>query len=95
MPRPFKSSMRALGGSQSGAGSELGAPEIEKLFNCTVHSRLPNDYFSLHRAVTLGQPVDGHSELGKAITSLAGKLANVNSDAKGKSSEPQAAFARV
>jgi len=35
---------------------ELGAPEIEKLFNCSVHSRIPNDYFSLHRAVTLGQP---------------------------------------
>src|SRR5271154_2717819 len=53
---------------------ELGAPEIEKLFNCSVHSRIPNDYFSLHRAVTLGQPVDGHSELGKAIESLANRL---------------------
>src|SRR6202158_3069964 len=53
---------------------ELGAPEIEKLFNCTVHSRIPNDYFSLHRSVTLGQAVDGHCELGKAIESLADRL---------------------
>ena len=40
--------------------------DIEKLFNCPVNSRIPNDYFSLHRAVTLGQPVDGHCELGKS-----------------------------
>src|SRR5689334_16246986 len=63
---------------------ELGAPEIEKLFNCTVHSRIPNDYFSLHRAVTLGQPVDGHSELGKAITTLATKLSNTDTGVKGR-----------
>ena len=42
--------------------------------SCTVHSRVPNDYFSLHRAVTLGQPVDGHCELGKAIENLADRL---------------------
>jgi pilus assembly protein CpaE len=53
---------------------EIGGSDIEKLFNCSVNSRIPNDYFSLHRAVTLGQPVDGHSELGKAIESLAGRL---------------------
>lgn len=58
---------------------ELGAPEIEKLFNCTVHSRIPNDYFSLHRAVTLGQPVDGHSELGRSIAGVAQRLSNGNS----------------
>jgi pilus assembly protein CpaE len=53
---------------------EIGGADIEKLFNCSVNSRIPNDYFSLHRAVTLGQPVDGHCELGKAIESLAGRL---------------------
>jgi len=74
-------------------GDELGAPEIEKLFNCTVHSRIPNDYFSLHRAVTLGQPVDGHCEIGKAIASLAAKLSNADSTIKSK--EPHAALARV
>ena len=53
---------------------EIGGADFEKLFNCPVHSRVPNDYFSLHRAVTLGQPVDGHCELGKAIQSLAERL---------------------
>jgi pilus assembly protein CpaE len=53
---------------------EINGADIEKLFNCTVHSRVPNDYFSLHRAVTLGQPVDGHCELGKAIENLADRL---------------------
>jgi pilus assembly protein CpaE len=53
---------------------EIAGSDIEKLFNCPVHSRIPNDYFSLHRAVTLGQPVDGHCELGKAIEGLADRL---------------------
>jgi pilus assembly protein CpaE len=53
---------------------EIAISDIEKLFNCAVHSRFPNDYFSLHRAVTLGQPVDAHSELGKSIEALTGKL---------------------
>ena len=62
---------------------EIGGSDIEKLFNCSVNSRIPNDYFSLHRAVTLGQPVDGHCELGKAIEGLAGQLSgNANPDRK-------------
>ncbi|HLK21523.1 MAG TPA: hypothetical protein VKT81_21390, partial [Bryobacteraceae bacterium] len=61
---------------------DIGGSDIEKLFNCSVNSRIPNDYFSLHRAVTLGQPVDGHGELGKAIEGLAGRLAGVSSPDK-------------
>lgn len=57
---------------------EIAGSDIEKLFNCSVHSRIPNDYFSLHRAVTLGQPVDGHCELGKAIEGLAERLAGTS-----------------
>jgi pilus assembly protein CpaE len=53
---------------------EIAGSDIERLFNCSIDARIPNDYFSLHRAVTLGQPVDGHSELGKAVESLAGRL---------------------
>lgn len=74
---------------------ELGAPEIEKLFNCTVHSRVPNDYFSLHRSVTLGQAVDGHSELGKAIAGIAAKLSSSGSETKGKNVELKPALARA
>jgi len=53
---------------------EITGADIERLFNCTVSPRIPNDHFALHRAVTLGQPVDGHSDLGKAIQNLAGQL---------------------
>jgi pilus assembly protein CpaE len=74
---------------------ELGAQEIEKLFNCTVHSRIPNDYFSLHRAVTLGQSVDSHSELGKAILAVASKLSHVDAEPKSKNSDLKPALARV
>src|SRR5579863_9462161 len=53
---------------------EIAGSDIERLFNCSIDARIPNDYFSLHRAVTLGQPVDGHSELGKAVENLANRL---------------------
>jgi len=75
---------------------DIGGSDIEKLFNCSVNSRIPNDYFSLHRAVTLGQPVDGHCELGKAIESLAGRLSgNAAPDRKKNASEPRAVLSAV
>jgi pilus assembly protein CpaE len=55
---------------------EIAGSDMERLFNCAIDARIPNDYFSLHRAVTLGQPVDAHCELGKAMESLAGRLSN-------------------
>jgi pilus assembly protein CpaE len=71
---------------------EIGGSDIEKLFNCSVNSRIPNDYFSLHRAVTLGQPVDGHCELGKAIEGLAGRLSGITVQDKKRTglSDPRA-----
>ena len=56
---------------------EIAGSDIERLFNCAVDARIPNDYFSLHRAVTLGQPVEGHCELGKAIENLARRLSGI------------------
>jgi len=53
---------------------DIGAANLEKLFNCPVHASLPNDYFSLHRVVTLGQPLGPEGELGKAIEKLASGL---------------------
>lgn len=53
---------------------EMSNADMEKLFGCPVHARLPNDYFTLHRAVTLGQPLGGDCELGRAIESLARSL---------------------
>jgi pilus assembly protein CpaE len=54
--------------------ADIGASTIEKLFNCPVYSSLPNDYFSLHRVVTLGQPLGPDGDLGKAIENVASRL---------------------
>jgi pilus assembly protein CpaE len=61
---------------------------MEKLFGCKVHARLPNDYFSLHRVVTLGQPLGADGELGRAIESVATRL--YRSMAPGKKMETTA-----
>jgi pilus assembly protein CpaE len=53
---------------------DLGISNMEKLFNCPVYASLPNDYFSLHRVVTLGQPLGTEGELGKAIENMAMRL---------------------
>jgi pilus assembly protein CpaE len=53
---------------------DITGSDFERLFSCGVSARFPNDHFSLHRAVTLGQPVEGHSDLGKAIQNLAAQL---------------------
>lgn len=53
---------------------DIGLTGMEKLFGCPVHSRLPNDYFALHRVVTLGQPLGADCELGRAIESVAQRL---------------------
>jgi pilus assembly protein CpaE len=53
---------------------ELNISDLGKLFDCAVDASLPNDYLSLHRAVTQGEAVDPDSDLGKAIEGLAVKL---------------------
>ena len=53
---------------------DIGTGDMEKLFGCPVHAKLPNDYFSLHRVVTLGQPLGGDGDLGKSIESVASRL---------------------
>jgi len=52
----------------------IGVADLEKLFNCPVFASLPNDYFSLHRVITLGQPLGPEGELGKAFENLAAKM---------------------
>jgi pilus assembly protein CpaE len=64
----------------------LGGSDLSKLFNCPVGTSLPNDYFSLHRVVTLGTPLDSDTELGRAIEGLAGKLMGVTTVEKRKTS---------
>jgi pilus assembly protein CpaE len=53
---------------------EMSPADMEKLFGCQVHARLPNDYFALHRVVTLGQPLGNDCELGRAIEGIARSL---------------------
>jgi pilus assembly protein CpaE len=62
---------------------EIGTDDMEKLFSSKIHTRLPNDYFSLHRVVTLGQPLGPDGDLGKAIESIAGRLVAAQQPAKG------------
>ena len=53
---------------------EISIGDIEKLFGCGVHASLPNDYFALHRVVTLGQPLGAENDLGRAIENVARRL---------------------
>jgi pilus assembly protein CpaE len=61
---------------------EIGGSDIEKIFNCPVFASLPNDYFSLHRVISLGQPLTADCELGRAIATLAARVANVGPGAR-------------
>lgn len=54
--------------------TELNASDLSKLFECNVDTSLPNDQLALQRTITLGQPLEADSELGRAVDSLAGKL---------------------
>jgi pilus assembly protein CpaE len=45
--------------------------ELAKLLRCSVYGAVPNDYFSLHRAVTLGGALSNTTALGCAIEDLA------------------------
>lgn len=64
--------------------------DMEKLFGSQVHARLPNDYFALHRVVTLGQPLANDCELGRAIEAVAAKLCR----AMGAETAPASAAAK-
>jgi pilus assembly protein CpaE len=64
----------------------LDGNDLGKMFNAGVHTTLPNDYFSLHRVVTRGEPLTGESELVRAIEGLAGKIAGLAAPEKKKSS---------
>jgi pilus assembly protein CpaE len=68
---------------------ELGTANLEKLFGCQVHASLPNDYFSLHRVVTLGQPLGSEGDLGKSIEGVATRLCGALSNGKKSAPAPR------
>jgi len=72
---------------------DISVADIEKLFGVPVHASLPNDYFSLHRVVTLGQPLGADGDLGKAIEGLV--LRMTGAFAAGKRPAAAAPQARV
>lgn len=72
----------------------IGTADLEKLFNCPVYASLPNDYFSLHRVITLGQPLGAEGDLGKAIENLAMRLSNPVQNS-GKRAMPEVAPGRT
>ena len=57
-----------------GRHEDISNADMEKLFGCAIHARLPNDYFALHRVVTLGQPLVADNDLGRAIENVAKRL---------------------
>jgi pilus assembly protein CpaE len=76
----------------------IGISDMEKLFGCAVHASLPNDYFSLHRVVTLGQPLGNDGDLGKSIENVATRLSGaLNGGKKGAqvSREMKPAFSQA
>jgi pilus assembly protein CpaE len=52
----------------------VGAGELRKMFRYPVGAVIPNDYFALHQAISLGQPLAPDGELGRAVDRLAGAL---------------------
>ena len=48
---------------------------MAKIFGAPVHAIFPNDYLSLHKGLTVGQPLGARCQLGRTIEDFAGKLA--------------------
>ena len=63
----------------------IGLADLEKIFSSPVDAMFPNDYFSLHRVVTLGQPLGSDCELGRAMEGLARKISGSSAVEKKKS----------
>ena len=69
---------------------DISVADMEKLFGVPVHASLPNDYFSLHRVVTLGQPLGADGDLGKAIEGLVVRMTGALAGKKPVAAPPQA-----
>ena len=53
----------------------IAGEELAKIFGAPVFKTLPNDYLSLHKAMTVGQPLGGKSALGRLIEEIATHVA--------------------
>ena len=55
---------------------ELSKTDLNKILNIAICSKIPNDFASVNRFVTLGEPLDPSCELGKSIDDLARRIAS-------------------
>jgi len=62
----------------------ISSADIEKIFACPVHSTFPNDYFSLHRVISLGQALGNDTVLGRAFEQLANCLIDAAKQKRGR-----------
>jgi pilus assembly protein CpaE len=60
--------------NRTGKRDGIRVSDMEKVFNSTVYETFPNDYFSLHRVISLGQALSTGCELGKAVDRFADRL---------------------
>jgi pilus assembly protein CpaE len=51
--------------------NSLAGADLNRIFNCPVPACIPNDYFTLHRVISLGDPMMPDCDLGRAIANLA------------------------
>lgn len=63
----------------------IAAADVQKMFGASVKAVLPNDYFSLHRVVTRGEPLKNDTELGRVIETFAARLAGIPAGRQSKS----------
>jgi pilus assembly protein CpaE len=66
--------------------SDFNGNDIGKLLECSVDASMPNDFFSLQRIITSGEPLAGDSDLGRAIEGLANKLTGAEPEVPAKKS---------
>lgn len=57
--------------------SSLAGADLNRIFDCSVPACIPNDYFTLHRVISLGDPMMPDCELGRAIAGLAARVSGV------------------
>ena len=62
----------------------IASVDLEKMFGAPIKATLPNDYFSLHRVVTRGEPLAGDGELARSIESLTASICGIKKSAEKK-----------
>ncbi len=65
-----------------GRQDAISTDDMAKIFGAQVHRTFPNDYLSLHKGLTVGQPLGVKSPLGRTIEEFVAQLAG--RDAAGK-----------